>query len=430
MKILIVSQYFHPEVFRINQLALALQDQGHRVVVLTGQPNYPSGRFFPGYGFFHPVRETYDGIEVLRVPIFPRGSGRAWQLVLNYISFVVFATLIGLPRLWGRRFDVCVSWCSSPITGAIPAAFYRFFTRTPVAIWVQDLWPETFFAVTKSRNRILRQMLSRTVRWIYGHVDQIWIQSTAYQDSVRAHGGRPEQIEFVPNWAEDFYDCDRWSDLQTDAIPEKSLVFAGNLGRAQGLETLLAAAELTLESVPDVHWIFVGDGTLRDWLAAEIEDRQLQSRVRILPRRNADEMPKIMKPAAALLVTLANDPVYARTIPSKVQSCLASGRPIIASLFGEPAKVIERADAGLVCAPEDASALAKLIKDFFSLSEKDRERFGRNGHAYYRAHFTQRNVIDKIVALLERMDSDENRGARSRRNARPQNGDDALEDVS
>jgi len=406
VKILIVSQYFHPEVFRINQLALALQDQGHSIVVLTAQPNYPSGRFFPGHGFFFPVRERFNGIEILRVPIFPRGSGRAWRLVLNYLSFVLFATFLGLPRLWRYRFDVCVSWCTSPITSAIPAAIYRMLTGTPVAIWVQDLWPETFFAVTKSRSRFLKLVLSHVVSWIYRHVDQIWIQSPAYEESVRAHGGLVEQIEFVPNWAEDFYDCESWTGLESEEIPAKSLVFAGNLGRAQGLETLLAAAVLTRETVPEANWIFVGDGSLRDWLAARIEERGLRSSVRILPRRPAREMPRIMKPAAALLVTLANDPVYAQTIPSKVQSCLASGRPVIGALFGEPAKVVERAAAGLVCAPDDAAALAMLIKDFFALPEKERERFGQNGHAYYRAYFTQRNVIEKITALLKRMETE------------------------
>lgn len=406
MTILIVSQYFHPEVFRINQLARELHDQGHTVVVLTAQPNYPSGRFFPGYGFLFPRRENFHGIEILRVPIIPRGSGSAVRLVLNYLSFVLFAVLFGLPRLWRMRFDVCITWCTSPITSAIPSAAYRFLTGTPVAIWVQDLWPETFFAVTKSRGRFIKFALSLTVSWIYRHVDQIWIQSPAYEESVRAHGGRPEQVKYVPNWAEDLYDCETWTGLQAEEIPANALVFAGNLGRAQGLETLLAAAVLTRDSVPQANWIFIGDGSLRNWLAEQIEQLGLQSSVRLLPRRPADEMPRIMKPAAALLVTLANDPVYARTIPSKIQSCLASGRPVIGTLFGEPAKVIERAGAGLVCAPDDAESLAKLVKYFFALPEKERERLGQNGHAFYRAHFTQRTVIDSIVSLLKRMESE------------------------
>lgn len=406
VRVLIISQYFHPEVFRINQLALELKRSGHSVVVLTAQPNYPSGQFFKGYGFFSPSREVYEGIEILRVPIVPRGSGRAWRLVLNYLSFVLFATLIGIPRVWGRRFDACLVWCTSPVTSAIPAAVYRRLSGTPVAIWLQDLWPETFFAVTKSRSRFLRIGLAGVVRWIYRRVDQIWIQSPAYEESVRGHGGRADQIEFVPNWAEDFYDCETWTSVESEEIPNNSLLFAGNLGKAQGLETLLAAAELTRTTVPEARWIFAGDGSLREWLVDEVAKRGLQERVRLLPRRPAHEMPRIMKPATALLVTLANDPVYAKTIPSKVQSCLASGRPVLGALFGEPAAVIERSGGGLVCGPDDPEAFAKMVKDFFTLSETERARLGQSGHSFYRANFTQRDVVGKIIGLLKRLENE------------------------
>lgn len=402
MRILIISQYFYPENFRINQLALALKESGHQIVVLTAQPNYPSGQFFTGHSFFGPSRETYEGMEVIRVPIFPRGRGRSWELILNYISFVVFASLIGLPRLRGS-FDVCVSWCSSPITGAVPAILHRLIRKTPVAIWIQDLWPETFFAVTKSKSKLLKSLLTSLVNWIYQRVDQIWIQSPAYEPSVRAHGGLPEQIVFVPNWAEDLYNKENWTDITPDSVPANSLVFAGNLGKAQGLENLLDAAEIAKSVAPMAHWVFVGDGSLREWLATEVERRDLQEKVTLLPRRSAQDMPKILKPAAALLITLGNDLVYAQTIPSKVQSCLAAGRPIIGTLFGEPSRVVGLAGAGRVCAPQDPQALAKTVKEFLQLPEEEKEQLGRSGHAYYKTHFTQTQVVAQISKLLEKM---------------------------
>jgi colanic acid biosynthesis glycosyl transferase WcaI len=402
VRILIISQYFYPENFRINQLAVALKEQGHELVVLTAQPNYPSGRFFEGHSFFGPSNEHYEGMEVIRVPIFPRGRGKSWQLVLNYLSFVFFATVFGLPRLRGE-FDVCVSWCSSPITGAVPAIVNRWLRGTPVAVWVQDLWPETFFAVTKNKSVFLRRGLSALVRWIYQHVDQIWIQSPAYEQSVRAHGGKESQIELVPNWAEDLYDRDRWASVIADNVPPNSFVFAGNLGRAQGLENLLDAAELLKENQPPAHWIFVGEGSLREWLADEVVKRGLQTQVTLLPRRPAGDMPKILKAAAATLITLGNDQVYAQTIPSKVQSCLAAGRPVLGTLFGEPARVINLANCGPVCAPQDPKTLAKTVKEFLQQPEEDREKLGQNGHAYYKAHFTQTLVVSRISGLLEKM---------------------------
>lgn len=403
MRVLIVSQYFHPENFRINQLAVALKENGHKVVVLTGQPNYPSGQFFPGYSFFRPLREKYQEMEVIRVPVFPRGQGRAWQLILNYVTFVFFATVFGLPRLRGR-FDVCISWCSSPITGAIPASIYRFFRGTPLAVWVQDLWPETFFAVTGMQNRTMRTLLSGVVRWIYNHTDQIWIQSPAYEPSVRAHGGLSHQVEFVPNWAEDLYDCDRWDRKRAELLPENSIVFAGNLGRAQGLEGLLDAVDLCRKMDVRVHWILVGDGSLRPWLESEVQRRGLGDLVKLLPRRPAADMPALLMSASAVLVTLGDDQVYRQTIPSKVQSCLASGRPVIGVLSGESARVIRMAKAGPICPPGAPLELANKVKEFLALPEEEKQQLGRNGHAYYKANYTQAGIVTSILKLIERLE--------------------------
>lgn len=412
MRILIVSQYFHPENFRINQLATALKDGGHDVVVVTAEPNYPSGQFAEGYGFWGPFREDYRGIQVIRTPIFARGRGRGWELVLNYLSFVIFASLFGITRVRGR-FDACIAWCSSPITIAIPAIVYRFFTATPLAIWVQDIWPETFFAVmkkgtksgSKRQSRLLRFALELVVKWIYRHSDQIWIQSTAYEKSVLAHGGRLDQLEYVPNWAEDFYDARRWAGIVADPLPPNSLVFAGNLGRAQGLETLIDAAEITRRESPEAHWVFVGDGVLRAWLQEEVNKRDLQSHVTFLPRRPPPDMPKVLKAASAVLVTLGKDAAYAMTVPSKVQSCMAAGRPIIGTLIGEPARLVGEAKCGSIAPAQDPAALAKAVKEFIALPDEERARMGENGNAFYRAHFTQSLLVARILKLLERMRS-------------------------
>ncbi|MGA2842391.1 MAG: glycosyltransferase family 4 protein [Steroidobacteraceae bacterium] len=402
MRILIISQYFHPESFRVNQLATALKERGHEVVVLTGQPNYPSGRFFLGYRFVGPLSERYEGMNVIRVPLIPRGRGRSWQLALNYISFVFFATLFGLPRLRGR-FDACIAFSPSPIMNAAPAIVYRFFCKTPVALWLQDLWPETFFAITKSRNRFLQVLLSVLVRWTYRHVDQIWMQTPGFSESVRAHGGHDVTTAYVPNWAEDLYDCDQWDAIVADALPPNSLVFAGNLGRAQGLETLIETADLARFTTPAPHWIIVGEGSVREWLADQIRVRGLGAHITLLPRRPAQEMPRILKAAAAVLVTSDDDPVFSLTVPSRIQSALASGRPIIAALSGNAARVIADARCGLLCPPRDAKGLAQIVKSLIEMPQDERETLGRSGHAYYKANFTQSRVVRQIEDLLGRL---------------------------
>ena len=399
MRVLLITQYFYPENFRVNELATELQRRGHNVVVLTGQPNYPSGDFFPGYSAFGPPRERYQGINVIRVPLSRRRRGRPWQLALNYLSFALSATVFGLPRV-RNHFDVCVVYCPSPITAAIPAIIYRLLRGSPVAIWVQDLWPESVLAITRLSNRWLTAPLGRLVRWIYSNANQIWIQSPAYACSVKSHGGLPERIFWVPNWAEDLYDCERWTNLVAEPIPENSLVFAGSIGRAQGLEVLIDAAESMTESVPPVHWVFVGDGTARHWLEHEIRRRCLTDKVTLLPQRAPQDMPKILKAAAGLLITLRDEDVLAQTIPSKVQSCLAAGRPVIGVLAGEPARIINEARCGNVCPPNDSAALVAAIKNLLSLPQQQRDELGRRGHSYYKAHFTQAKSIEHIEMLL------------------------------
>jgi colanic acid biosynthesis glycosyl transferase WcaI len=402
MRILIVSQYFYPENFRVNQLATALREGGHDIVVLTGQPNYPSGRFFPGYGAIRPQTEHWDGIEIIRVPILARGAGRRWQLALNYLSFAISATILGLPKARGT-FDACIAFCPSPITTTIPAIVQRWCRKTPVAIWLQDLWPETVLALTRTRSRVMKGALDVLVRWIYRRVDQIWIQSPAYAESVAAHGGRADQIVYVPNWAEDLYDCSRWADIAGEPLPPNSIVYAGNFGRSQGLDTIIDAADRVRTIAPPVHWVLVGDGLLGEWLRTEVRDRSLERNVTIMSRREPQDMPALLKGAAALLVTLANEPVFTQTIPSKLQSCFASGRPVIASLAGESARLIEEAKCGIVCAPQDAVALANAARDIAAMPDADRDNLGRKAHAYYQAYFTQTRIIATIADLLQAM---------------------------
>jgi colanic acid biosynthesis glycosyl transferase WcaI len=404
MRILIVSQYFYPESFRVNQLAESLQMTGHRVVVLTGQPNYPTGRFFSGYTYATPAREYYRGVEVVRIPIVPRGDAGPFRLAINYLSFAFSGTLLGLLRLSGT-FDVCLVFCPSPLTAAIPAIVYRICTRTPVAIWLQDLWPDVVFDVTGYKSDTFFAALKFMVRWTYKHLDRIWIQSPDFAESIVAHGGRPERIEYLPNWAEDLYDCAAWTETAAEPIPPNSIVFAGNLGRAQGLETIIEAATITHDMGIAVHWVFVGDGSLRDWLEAERTRRALNQHVTLLPRRCPRDIPKLFKSAAALLITLGRSASFVRTIPSKVQSCLAAGRPILAALDGVSEAILKDAGCGILCAAGDALALADGAKRLVALSPEERAGLGARGHAYYRAHFRQATVLARVDTLLREMSS-------------------------
>ena len=404
MRVLIVSQYFWPESFRVNDLALGLKERGHAVAVLTGLPNYPTGRFFPGYGFFTPSSEEFNGLPVYRVPLIPRGSGQRWRLALNYFSFAIFASLLAPVRCRGV-FDLIFVFEPSPITVGIPAILLKKFKRAPVMFWVQDLWPESLSATRAIRSELLLHWVAQLVRFIYQRCDRILVQSEGFIPSVTALGADPQRVAYFPNWAETLY-CPV---ATAEDAPERKevpagfcVMFAGNIGAAQSFETILEAATL-LRQHHDIHWVVVGDGHRRAWVEGQILERGLKESVHLLGPRPAEVMPRYFALADALLVTLKCDPIFALTIPSKVQSYLACAKPILAALDGEGARVVRESGAGIVCPAEDAKALAESVLRLSRMSPQERAAMGQKGRTYFEANFEREKLLDRLEGLMLEM---------------------------
>jgi glycosyltransferase involved in cell wall biosynthesis len=412
MRILVVSQYFWPESFRINDVVHGLRERGHEITVLTGIPNYPEGRYFRGYGFFGPVREDYEGIPVVRVPLLARGNGGAVRLALNYLSFVVTASLLAPLRLRGK-FDAILVYEPSPVTVMLPAILLRRLRRVPVLFWVQDLWPESLSATGMVKANWILALVERMVRFIYRRSDRILIQSQAFREQVQRLGGKPDRIVYLPNSAETFY---RPVELGADAeegtlVPEGFLVmFAGNIGAAQSFGTVIEAATL-LRDTPEIQWVVLGDGRMRDWAETEVGKRGLADRVHFLGRFPPESMPRFFALADALLVTLRRDPVFAMTVPSKLQSYLACGRPIVGALDGEGARVLEEAQAGIACPADDARALADAVLRLYRMPEAERARMGERGRAYFEAEFERGILLHRLERCIQETVSDNTRCA-------------------
>jgi glycosyltransferase involved in cell wall biosynthesis len=404
MKVLIVTQYFWPESFRINDLALGLRGRGHEVTVFTGMPNYPSGRFFPGYGFFGPRREDFDGFPVHRVPLFPRGGGQRWRLALNYFSFAILASLLAPIRCRGA-FDLIFVYEPSPVTVGIPAIMLKKFKRAPIMFWVQDLWPESLSATGAVRSELLLHWVAKLVRFIYRRCDRILVQSEGFLPSVTALGADPQRVAYFPNWAETLY---RPVATPKDAPERKEMpagfcvMFAGNIGAAQSFETILEAAAL-LRHHQDIRWVVVGDGHRKAWVEAQIVERGLKEKVHLLGPRHADVMPRYFALADALLVTLKRDPIFALTIPSKVQSYLACAKPILAALDGEGSRIVRESGAGIVCPAEDAKGLAESALRLSRMSSQERAAMGQRGRAYFEANFEREKLLDRLEGWMLEM---------------------------
>lgn len=404
MRILVITQYFWPEVFRINEVVQALRDVGNDVTVLTGQPNYPDGVIHPGYSMLSVRVDEHQGLQIYRVPLFPRGKGSGVRLALNYLSFVVFASMLGPWLLRGRKFDVVFVHGMSPILQAIPGICLAWVKRAKLVTWVQDLWPESLSVTGFVRNKTMLDAVGRVVRWIYRSNDLLLVQSRAFIAPVGALAGTTP-VEYHPNPGEmAFGETVAAAQPALQLLPGFNVVFAGNLGIVQSLGTILDAAE-QLSDLPDVRFVLVGSGSRDEWLAGEVLKRGLGN-LQLTGRFPPDAMPGILSQASALLVTLVRDPVMAQTIPSKVQAYLAAGKPILAALDGEGADVIRESAAGIACPAEDATGLADAVRQLRRMSDSQRERLGVAGRSYYQKHFEPRALANVLAARLERLVGD------------------------
>lgn len=395
MKVLVLSQYFWPETFRINEVVASLQRAGCHVTVLTGQPNYPQGDVFAGYspvGFGAQQHEA--GYTIYRVPLVPRGRGGAFGLAVNYLSFVVSASLLGPWLLRKQHFDIIFVYAPSPITQAIPAVWLACIKRAKLLTWVQDLWPQSLEATGFVRNRRLLALVAVLVRWIYRRCDLLLVPSQAFIAPVQAMAGKTP-VQYHPNPGELAAGLAPLVPPALTLQPGFNVVFAGNLGTVQALSTVLDAAERLLPH-PNVRIVLVGSGSRSEWLADEVARRKLDN-VQLAGRFAPEAMPGILAQASALLVSLMRSPGMDQAVPSKVQSYLAAGKPIIASLDGEGARVVSAACAGVACPAEDAAALAQAVLQLEAMSPDELQRMGDAGQRYYKQHFDPEVLTAQLV---------------------------------
>lgn len=399
MRILILTQYFWPENFKINDIALALKERGHEVMILTGKPNYPKGTFSEGYTFFNKRTEYWNDIKVYRAPIIPRGKGNGIQLFVNYISFAIFASIRLL--FIKNRFDVIFIYEPSPITIGIPGIVAKYKFKAPMYFWVQDLWPESISAAGGVKNKSVLVILNWLTKYIYEHSKKVLVQSKAFIPYILNQDIEESKLVYYPNSTENYY-----KELSPDidllgTLPEgKKFMFAGNIGEAQSFDTLLKAASILKKELIDVKWIILGDGRMKEYVNLKIKELNLENNFFLLGAFPSAEMPKYFSCADALIVSLKKDPIFALTIPSKIQSYLACGKPILSSLDGEGSRIIEEAKAGFTSPSEDPNGLVAIVKKFLTLSIDEQRELGNNARSYFNHEFERELLVDKLENLL------------------------------
>jgi glycosyltransferase involved in cell wall biosynthesis len=399
MRVLVLSQYYWPESFRITDVVELLQRTGCHVTVLAGQPNYPQGTVFEGYSAFGFGAQQHEaGYSIYRVPLVPRGQGSAIALVANYLSFVLSASVLGPWLLRKQSFDVILVFGMSPILQAIPAVVLKWIKGAKLVTWVQDLWPESLEATGYVRNRGVLSMVAVVVRWIYRRNDLLLVQSRAFIPPVQTIAGKTP-VMYHPNPGELALGKTQ-APVHSALVlePGYNVVFAGNLGTVQALGTVLDAAELLMIHA-DVRVVLVGSGSRSEWLQQEIARRQLDN-VQLAGRFAPEAMPAILAQASALLVSLVKDPIMSQTVPSKVQAYLAAGKPIIASLDGEGAKVVTESGAGIACPAENARALADAVIRMRAAPFEEQEEMSQRGLRYYEKNFEPMLLTTRLVKIF------------------------------
>lgn len=393
MRLLIVSQYFWPENFRINDLASELVNRGHDVTVLTGLPNYPSGQIFKEFVAAPNTFDRYKGVQIVRVPLLARGND-AVRLLLNYLSFFVAACVLGPWKLRGQDFDVVLTYQVSPVTVGFAGALLAWIKRAPMAMWVLDLWPDTLKAIGVVKSKKLLGYVGKLVSFIYRRCDLILAQSQSFIPKIKDLSGYVIPVVYFPSWAEDVFKVG----LIEPAIevPVKvgafNVMFAGNVGEAQDFACILSAASM-LKGHANIRWLIVGNGRMSGWVESQIKLRELHDSVLLLGRYPVERMPEFFEHADAMLVTLADQEIFSMTIPGKIQSYLAMGKPIIAALNGEGAEVIRNAGAGITCPAGSSERLAEAVLKLSQLTAGELQAMGENGLEFSKREFDRQLIV-------------------------------------
>lgn len=403
MRILVVSHYFYPEEFKINDLVRDFVKRGHHVTVITGKPNYPKGQYFKGYKFWGVQKEKYEGADVIHVPMIRRGKKSLVGLFFNYISFAFFGSWYVL--FHKMDYDHIFCWENSPIFQCYPGIILKWKKKIPMSIWVQDLWPESFLpAVSVKGDGIAMKLLDKIVKNVYKNSDIIFISSPRFIESVAKREPDTSKVIYAPNWAENLFFSPEFINKEKyeDLFPKGFIVmFAGNLGMLQAPEFILQAAGQT-KDYDEIKFVFLGDGSRRQMMEEKAKEMELlDKKVFFFGRYPVTEMPSFFCHADVMLVTLWDYYHLALTLPSRTQSYMASHKPIATMINGTGNDVVKEANCGLTASAEDYKTLADNIVKLYQMPRTKLAELGNNGYRYYLEHFKEEHVVNTIEKAIK-----------------------------
>jgi glycosyltransferase involved in cell wall biosynthesis len=381
--ILVVTQYFFPENFRINDICLEWIKRGYKITVITGIPNYPTGKFFKGYGFFRKRKENYKGINVIRIPIIPRGK-ISITLAINYLSFVISGFV--WKTFTKIKADMVFNFEVSPMTQALPAIWYSKRRKIPVFVYIQDLWPDNVQVVGGIQNRKILKYLELMTNSIYRNSTKLLVTSESFKNTLLSRGVSENKVIYWPQYAENHSISKQIENYYENYF---KIMFTGNIGDAQGLEILSEVAVLLSKGgyLDKIKFILIGDGRNRVKLEERIDSLSIGKMFIFEGQKPSIEIPSYLAKADVAFLSFADNDLFRMTIPSKLQTYLACGKPILAVAKGETKRIIEEADNGYCSNPGDVETLYQNIIKFIELKDEVLSKFSINSIIYSDNYF-------------------------------------------
>lgn len=399
MKILFVTQWFEPEPSIKNLLFIReLVARGHEVQVLTGFPNYPGGKVYPGYRVRPWMREQMEGVSILRVALYPSHDKSGLNRALNYLSFALSASVIGSILI--RKPDVIYVY-HPPMTVGFAAAVIGFFRQTPFVIDIQDLWPDTVAASGMLSSSSALRMLDNLCKFVYRRARHISVLSPGFKQTLIDRGVPPEKIDVIYNWCDEKAVSRKDCPVTRLGRPSRfSVLFAGTMGFAQDIDSVLQAAQICHTTTPEAEFLFMGGGVDRPRLERLAEEMLLDN-VRFLPPRPMREMGDVFTGVDALLVHLKDDPLFRITIPSKTQAYLAAGKPILMGVRGDAADLVERSQSGVLCEPGNPQSIAEAVGELASAGPERLAVMGQRGRTFYERELSIARGVENFARVFE-----------------------------
>ncbi len=407
MRILVISQYYYPEQFRINDICKELVKRGHRVTVLTGIPNYPEGKYYKGYGFFKKRKDIKDGVDIIRIPIIPRGKNSI-MLMLNYISFVISGFFWS--KFTRKKFDKVFIYEVSPMFQALPGIWYAKRKKIESYIYVMDLWPESIQLVTNINNKTILGLINKVVDYIYINCKKIFTSSESFIENIHKRGHTREKLVFWPQYAEEFYrplniqECSK-NELDTNDF---KIVFAGNIGYAQGLDIVIDTGKILKEKNVKAKFFLIGNGRAKDELIKVVNTNDLQDYIKFIDKQPAEKIPEYYANADMAFITLKKNLISDEILPAKLQSYFACGVPILGCADGEIKQVIKKSKAGFCVDSGNAEKLAEQIEKCIKLTKEEIEELKLNSRKFYEENYEKQMLLDRLENEMKIRKDDKN----------------------